>query len=378
MAYLLDPVNYMTQKWVPADVEVSVDGTLHQLRSGFKLKGGGSARQLFKKSWNMKFNEYEDQTLLDISKLGFKGAASGFLLSNILATDLYRSAMVATQRGGFAGLRINGVWSGFYEMLEDAFTGQFVKSRFGTGNLEYIRSKYKAFLDYMGDDPQSYQDWSYTRYDVTEQHYELMRDKNPNVVPFASLASIAKLFNSSEISDAWQAEVLEQMDVEHLLRYWVVQGFSYDTDGYSGFGNNFGLIWKEGKSQTLITCIDFDDTFDEDTTSTISAQARGRSRLVSLSKTLEVASWCSRLCYAGRIFSAQVGPSLTARVQLMEMFLKKSVDTDMMARLSLGPEFNWAVEVERIQLWLLERVRQLTSESNLLTCLAECKSRPNK
>jgi hypothetical protein len=62
----------------------------------------------------MKFNEYEEDqtlTLLDISKLGFKGGASDILLNNILATDLYRSAMVATQRGGFAGMQINGVCS---------------------------------------------------------------------------------------------------------------------------------------------------------------------------------------------------------------------------------------------------------------------------
>lgn len=153
--YLLQPWNLYNHSYKPGSVSFDnghVQETFQNV--GVRIKGQAT-RMDQKKGWNLKFDEFvPGQTLLDISKLQFKGGSvpDDTLLKTMVYSDMMRAMGVPVQRASYALLYINTIFVGIYYMHEEispTFFDTRLKNDDGDGNT--MKLYWSVNLQYFGD-----------------------------------------------------------------------------------------------------------------------------------------------------------------------------------------------------------------------------------
>lgn len=248
--YMVSPSNIRNASKVSAHM-VFDNGVISKTFSsiGLSLKGASSRKNL-KKGWNLRFDYFDpDQKLLDIPRMGLKASTDPSMMRNIVAMDLGRSMGLQFQRIGFTQLWINGVYHGFYIMSEE-ITKQYLKSRFPETSTHGLIKCHRAHLLDNGDFPANY----------SANDYKVEFGKTSRVME--GLIKLIKAVNNPD-DIAFVEETGAIFNLNHFLRYMVIETSLGNPDSYTWRGNNWFLYTDFDTEQSLYVPYDQEESFGE-------------------------------------------------------------------------------------------------------------------
>ncbi|MDE7319622.1 MAG: CotH kinase family protein [Lachnospiraceae bacterium] len=225
---------------------IVIDGEVCE-QAGIRVKGHNSRRLIEKYGWNryslkVEFDHYvPGQSYHGLDKLALDTSfQDNSYLKSYLAYDMMAHMGVPSPLTSYVWVTVNGAPWGLYlavEEPEDAFACR----NYGEDHGQLYKPDYKSLEDdnedvalcYVDDDPDSYENiFRKARFDVSEEE---------------KLALIRALQCLSEGEDLEEA-----VDVEEVLRYFVVQVFVVNMDSYLGrTGHNYFLYEEGGRIQML-------------------------------------------------------------------------------------------------------------------------------
>ena len=232
--------NALDEEYAAADI--NIDGE-KMSNVALRVKGNNSKNLIARYgcerySLKIEFDHYEkgatyhglDKMSLDCS---FQDNA---YMKNYLAYDAMRFMGVPTPLTSYAWVRVNGEDYGLFLAVEEPEEA-FVRRCFGNDAGRLYKPDYKSLDDenkdvaliYDGEDPASYDNIFRTaRFDVSEEDAQ-------------------RLISALRILD--EGEDLEKaVDVDEVIRYFVVQTFVVNLDSYLGpTGHNYFLYEKDGR-----------------------------------------------------------------------------------------------------------------------------------
>ncbi|MGI6090891.1 MAG: CotH kinase family protein [Saccharofermentanales bacterium] len=232
------------KKYVPA--EVLIDGERIS-NVGLRVKGSNSLNQILKygsKRFSLKieFDHYEKgQSYHGLDKLSLNSSfQDNAYLKDVMTFDMMASMGVPAPLTSYAFIRINGEDWGLFvaiEEIEDAF----VLRNYGTNHGELYKPSYRRLDDDNSDIGLIYTGDEFWRYD------NIFRES----VFKANDADKKRLIKALQILSEGQ-DLERAVDIEAVLRYFVVQTFVVNLDSYLGrTGHNYFLYEKDGRISML-------------------------------------------------------------------------------------------------------------------------------
>ena len=218
------------------------DGTTYgPLVVGVRLKGNASFRTLDgKAAFKLKFNEFvKGQTFLGLKKLTLNNMVQDqTMLHELLAYEAFREAGLPSWRTGYSFVRINGDAYGVYLNIETP------------DNISLKRSYPTTQHLYEGE-------WGSEV--VATQWYEVEEGDDEDLADLEALIAA--------VAD-WQ-DVGDVADLEQMTRYWAVERYIGQFDGYTGATpNNYYLHSDDdgrftmlpwGTDQAMVRRLVYDD-----------------------------------------------------------------------------------------------------------------------
>lgn len=232
------------KEYVPA--EVLIDGERIS-NVGLRVKGSNSLNQILKydsKRFSLKieFDHYEKgQSYHGLDKLSLNSSfQDNAYLKDVMTFDMMASMGVPAPLTSYAFIRINGEDWGLFvaiEEIEDAF----VLRNYGTNHGELYKPSYRRLDDDNSDIGLIYTGDEFWRYD------NIFRES----VFKANDADKKRLIKALQILSEGQ-DLERAVDIEAVLRYFVVQTFVVNLDSYLGrTGHNYFLYEKDGRISML-------------------------------------------------------------------------------------------------------------------------------
>lgn len=223
-----------------------VDGETYEY-AGIRVKGHNSRKLAEKYGWRryslkVEFDHYlSGQSYHGLDKLALDASfQDNSYLKNYLAYDMMAHMGVPSPLASYVWVTINGRPWGLYLAVEEPEEA-FARRNFGADYGQLYKPDYQSLEDenadvalrYVDDDPDSYENIFRTaRFPVSEE---------------GKLALIGALKRLSEGEDLEAA-----VDVEEVLRYFVVQVFVVNLDSYLGrTGHNYFLYEEGGQLKIL-------------------------------------------------------------------------------------------------------------------------------
>ena len=217
--------------------------------AGIRIKGNNSRALvteygLDRYSFKIEFDHFKDGiSYYGLDKLSLDASfQDNSYLKNYMSYDMMKFMGIPTPACSYVQVLVNGQPWGLYlavEETEEAFLDRY----FGVDHGVLYKPDYKSLYDenadvalrYIDDNPASYDNiFRKALVDITEE------DK-------AHLIETLRVLNSVETTGS-----LEDLDsvvmVEETIRYFVVQTFTVNLDGYLGYtGHNYLLYEEDGK-----------------------------------------------------------------------------------------------------------------------------------
>ncbi len=232
------------KEYVP--VEVLIDGERIS-NVGLRVKGSNSLNQILKygsKRFSLKieFDHFEKgQSYHGLDKLSLNSSfQDNAYLKDVMAFDMMASMGVPAPLTSYAFIRVNGEDWGLFvaiEEIEDAF----VLRNYGTNHGELYKPSYRRLDDDNSDIGLIYTGDEFRLYD------NIFRE----AVFKANDADKKRLIKALKILSEGQ-DLERAVDIEAVLRYFVVQTFVVNLDSYLGrTGHNYFLYEKDGMISML-------------------------------------------------------------------------------------------------------------------------------
>ncbi len=210
--------------------EVTYDGEVLE-DVGIRLKGRlGSFRPLTgKAAFLLDFNRYvEGGRFRGLKKLALNNMLNDAAqLHEVVAYPLYRDLGIPAPRTSYVWVRFNGEDYGLYvqvEGMDDVFLD--VSYDDPTGNL--YEAEYILYADY-----------SYTLLDFDHDTYLFYELEEGVDMGHADLLAVADEVAASWGSETFHENVGAYVDWDHYLRFWVLESWLAQWDGYNHNSNNY-------------------------------------------------------------------------------------------------------------------------------------------
>ena len=215
-------------------------------RVGIRVKGNNSRRLvsdygLERYSLKLEFDHYTSGSYHGLDKFSLDAAfQDNSYLKNFLAYDMMAFMEVPSPLCSYVWVKVNGQDWGLFLAVEEPEEA-FARRNFGSGHGQLYKPDYRSLNDenadvalrYTTDDPADYDNiFRNAKFPVSDE------DK-------------ARLIESLKVLDSGQN--LEQaVDIGEVVRYFVVQVFVVNLDGYLGrTGHNYFLYEEDGVLQML-------------------------------------------------------------------------------------------------------------------------------
>ncbi len=202
----------------------------------FKGNSSSAPKQQHKRSFLIKFNEFDDdQRFLGLRRVSFdNGVQFGSLFSEPIITEILRDQGIKTHRCNYARLFLNDEYQGVYvnvERIDESFIEHYLPDANGMlfkvdeggpgGNLQFV-----------GDDPAAYQG-------AFKPETKSAKKGQPRLVEFI------KLINQSKAGD-FAANLDANMEADDFLSVTAVMLFSGAFDQLTGWNpHNYYLYFDE-------------------------------------------------------------------------------------------------------------------------------------
>ena len=247
-AFMLDDANVWSEEYLPTSFQFtnSQMDTLLTFNVGVRLRGN-SSRSHPKRSFKIKFKEYDGEKFFGYKKFNLKAENNDpSMVREMLTLQTFRNENVPAARTHHVEVYINDEYMGIYlnvEQLDDEFT----KSRFTYDEGNLYKCTWGANLL---DDGQIYDNGI----------YELKTNKSDN--DRSILDAFVKVLNNTSESD-FEIEIEKVFNVDKFIKYLAVETLTGHWDGYSYNMNNFYLYENEDGRIEFIP-YDVDNTFGID------------------------------------------------------------------------------------------------------------------
>lgn len=226
--------------------EVVIDGERVQ-GAGIRCKGNNSLNQTqkygsFRYSMKLEFDHYQaGASYHGLDKLSLNACfEDNARMKEFLTMDMMRQMGVPAPLTSYANVTVNGAAWGLFVAIEE-IEEAFARRNFGSDHGRLYKPDYRSIdhenldvgLCYIDDDPESYDNiFRKAKFPIGDA------DKRRLIASLKQLSSGEKL-----------EEVLE---VDALLRYFVVQTFVVNLDSYLGStGHNYYLYEEKGRLSML-------------------------------------------------------------------------------------------------------------------------------
>jgi len=207
---------------------------------GIRLKGKlGSFRDLTgKAAFLLDFNRYvEGRTFHGLKKLALNNMVNdGAQLHEAVTYPLYRDLGIPAPRASYAWVRLNGEDYGLYAQIEgmdDVFLEQSYSNP--GGNL------YEA--EYL-----LYPDDTYTLLDFDHETYLYFELEEGQDNGHTDLLAVVDAIEASWATEAYYETVGSVLDWDHFLRFWALEAWVGQWDGYNYNSNNYMVYFDPSDS----------------------------------------------------------------------------------------------------------------------------------
>ncbi|MFY0671844.1 MAG: CotH kinase family protein [Bacteroidia bacterium] len=243
--WLLDQDNAQNNDYLKCDLNfrnANINETRYDV--GIRIRGNTS-RSHPKKSFKIKFTEWQGQKFFNHKKFNLKATNNDpTLIREHMSLAVFRRSNVPAARSHHCRLYINDEFMGVYTNVEQ-IDDEFLDTRFGTENGNLYKCNWGANLD-NSNDP----------YNQSLFELENNRDVNDRGV----LENFIDVLNNT--SDAnFKAEIEKVLNVENALRFLAVEAILGHWDGYSYNKNNFYIHENPTTKKVNFIAYDVDNTF---------------------------------------------------------------------------------------------------------------------
>lgn len=231
------------EEYSPCDLVI--DGEKFS-RVGIRVKGNNSRRLvsdygLERYSLKLEFDHYTSGSYHGLDKFSLDAAfQDNSYLKNFLAYDMMAFMEVPSPLCSYVWVRVNGQDWGLFLAVEEPEEA-FARRNFGSDHGQLYKPDYRSLNDENADVA-----LRYTTVDPADYDNIFRNAKFP-----VSDADKARLIGALKILDSGQN--LEQaVNIDEVVRYFVVQVFVVNLDGYLGrTGHNYFLYEENGVLQML-------------------------------------------------------------------------------------------------------------------------------
>ena len=257
-AYMLANLEYAKEHDFPATFIYQSTVYTDTIKDiGFRLRGNTSIRA-DKKSFKVSFNAFDPGVeYFGVDKLNLNGEHNDpSVMRARLCWEAQRKIGLPAPRASHIRLFVNGNYRGLYLNVEH-IDREFVASRFGDegiGNL--YKCLWPADLDYMGQNPKSYDFSSNGRpvYDLKTN--ELARD-------YSDLAAFIDLINNAPLSQL-KCALEKSFNINDYLKIAAFDILTANWDGYITNKNNYYLYHNYRSDRFEFISYDLDNTLGID------------------------------------------------------------------------------------------------------------------
>ncbi|NLY21532.1 MAG: spore coat protein CotH [Tissierellia bacterium] len=236
--------NALDEEYVNCDLEI--DGEIFR-NIAIRVKGNNSKTLTHKYgherySFKIKFDHYSDgRTYYGLDKLSLNASfQDNSYLKDYITYDMMNHMGVPSPLSSYVYITVNGEDWGLYigiEEIEDAF----VKRVYGKNHGKLYKPDYKNVKDENDDVALIYTDDDFNSYDniFRKAKFEINDSDKTRLI---------KSLKQLDIGESLE----EAVDIDEVLRYFVVQTFVVNLDSYIGYtGHNYYLYEKDGVLQML-------------------------------------------------------------------------------------------------------------------------------
>ena len=231
------------EKYVPATLVI--DGERFT-NIGLRTKGNNSLRLTEKyghkrHSLKLEFDQYEDKSYYGLDKFSLDSSfQDNAYMKTYLAMDMMRSMGVKTPLTSYTYVRINNEDYGLFLAIEEIEEG-FARRNYGIKYGQIYKSSYRSLEDENLDIKLIYSDDEFNSYRnlFDNAKFKPSDDEKKKVIEAIRVLNQEKEFSN-------------HIDLEAVLRYFVVQSFVVNLDSYLGnTSHNYFLHENDGKISML-------------------------------------------------------------------------------------------------------------------------------
>jgi spore coat protein H len=213
------------------------DVSLDNVAIRFKGNSSSSPRQQHKRSFLIKFNEYDgDQRFLGLRRASLdNGVQFGSLFSEPIITGILRDQGIKSHRCNYARLYLNDKYQGVYvnvERIDESFVEQQLPDPDGL-LFKVDEGGPGANLQFIGDDPAAYAR-------TFEPQTKLAKKEQQRLIDFI------KLINQSK-PDEFAANLQSKLETEDFLRTTAVLLLSGAFDQLTGWNPHNYYLYYDGR-----------------------------------------------------------------------------------------------------------------------------------
>jgi len=210
--------------------QVTYDGEVVE-DVGIRLKGRlGSFRDLSgKAAFLLDFNRYVDgRTFYGLKKLSMNNMLNDYAqLHEVVAYPLYRDLGIPAPRASYAWVRLNGEDYGLYAQIE-GMDDVFLERSYDDPSGNLYEAEYLLYADY-----------TYTLLDFDHETYSYFELEEGQDNGHSDLLAVADAIETSWETEAFFETVGAVVDWDHFLRFWAIEAWLGQWDGYNYNSNNY-------------------------------------------------------------------------------------------------------------------------------------------
>jgi spore coat protein CotH len=213
------------------------DISLDNVAIRFKGNSSSGPNQRHKRSFLVKFNEYdEDQRFLGLRRVSFdNGVQFGSLFSEPIITEILRDQGVVTHRANYARLFLNDEYQGVYvnvERIDESFLASHLPDANGL-LFKVDEGGPGCNLQFLGDDPAAYE----RAFEAETKASKQMRQQ---------LVAFIKMLHETGAGD-FEKKLEAELEVDDFLRVSAVMLFAGAFDQLTGWNPHNYYLYRDGQ-----------------------------------------------------------------------------------------------------------------------------------
>lgn len=227
---------------------------------GFRVRGNVS-RILPKKSFKISMNSFiQGQKFYGLEKLNLKETYDCAQVRSRTCWTMVREMGIPYLYVSFVRLYINNEYRGLYtnvEHIDEVYT----KKRFGNNNGNLYKCRAPSELYWFGEDQDLYKQTETYYIDRVIRHYELKTNIEED--DYSDLVHFIDVLNNTDSSE-FKNEIEQVLNVDNVLKFFVLEVYLGHWDSYSMGGNNYYLYHNQETDKFEYITYDLDLTLGVD------------------------------------------------------------------------------------------------------------------